>query len=451
MVAMGKNVEFAFDRSMRHRDVDGRLHVESSHISKAMVCPYMGSEIPNAEAMGLDLNKVYYLLRDPEELRRAAPTFRNLPVLIQHVPVSAEKPRQDLIVGTTGSEVTFDGTYLDTSLAIWTAEAIAGIESKEQTELSSAYRYRADMTPGVYQGMAYDGVMRDLVGNHVALVEVGRAGSDVVVSDSLPLQELTMKLTAKAKIIAATLRPYLATKLAQDKAIGSLANILGGVATMAYDAQRPLIAAAVRKEFAGKLATGATLDDLDDALEALSLEKLVLATDARPLALDAKKLAKDEGEEDDEYAEDEEEETAAMDTEGDPDAPKKPEDGAPKPKKKAAMSMDAATVESIVNKRVTAAVAKATADTNALHQARADVLPLVGEVALDSAEAVYKFALDQMGVDSEGVHPSAYRALLNVTKKQGQQVKTPTRLAQDSTTRASTHAAFPNLARIGRL
>jgi hypothetical protein len=41
------------------------------------------------------------------------------------------------------------------------------------------------MTPGVSpQGEKYDGVMRDIVGNHVALVKEGRAGADVVVGDS---------------------------------------------------------------------------------------------------------------------------------------------------------------------------------------------------------------------------------------------------------------------------
>ncbi|MCV5420626.1 DUF2213 domain-containing protein, partial [Escherichia coli] len=47
----------------------------------------------------------------------------------------------------------------------------------------------------------YDGVMRDIVGNHVALVTEGRAGSDVVVGDSIPtgmksMSELTKKLMA---------------------------------------------------------------------------------------------------------------------------------------------------------------------------------------------------------------------------------------------------------------
>ena len=40
------------------------------------------------------------------------------------------------------------------------------------------------MTPGDYEGDPYDGIMRDIVGNHVAKVKEGRAGPDVCVGDS---------------------------------------------------------------------------------------------------------------------------------------------------------------------------------------------------------------------------------------------------------------------------
>jgi hypothetical protein len=51
--------------------------------------------------------------------------------------------------------------------------------------LSSAYRYRAVMEAGNFEGEHYDGRMVDLVGNHVALVPVGRAGADVALDSSL--------------------------------------------------------------------------------------------------------------------------------------------------------------------------------------------------------------------------------------------------------------------------
>jgi hypothetical protein len=93
---------------------------------------------------------------------------------------------------------------------VWDNSAIAGIETEEQEELSSSYQYVADMTPGTTPtGEVYDGIMRDIIGNHVALVETGRAGSDVLVADSLP-PELKHMSKRKAAVIRATLKPLLA-------------------------------------------------------------------------------------------------------------------------------------------------------------------------------------------------------------------------------------------------
>lgn len=182
---MTKIVEvLALDRgSVRSTDQDGRLHVAVTNISKAAVNPYRGSEIPDAERLGLDPARIYQLLRDPVELARGAASFNNIPVLIKHVRVSADDHQPGHVVGSTGTDAAFADPYLTNSLVVWEADAIAGIEQNVQRELSSAYRYDADMTPGTHKGVAYDGVMRNIRGNHIALVASGRAGSDVIVGD----------------------------------------------------------------------------------------------------------------------------------------------------------------------------------------------------------------------------------------------------------------------------
>jgi hypothetical protein len=171
----------AFDR--RAYDADGRLHV-ACNISKAAINPYLGAEIPDYEKLRLDPRRTYMLLRPADELQRAANTFNNLPILKQHVPVSAQDHQPNLVVGSTGTDANFVGPYLKNSIVVWAKGAIDAVNSGRQKELSAAYRYRADMRPGVHQGQRYDGVMRDIVGNHVALVSQGRAGSDVVVGDA---------------------------------------------------------------------------------------------------------------------------------------------------------------------------------------------------------------------------------------------------------------------------
>ena len=70
--------------SLRKVDEDGRLHVAETNISKACVNPYRGAEIPGWQSLGLDADRIYRLLRDPAELRRAASTFNNIPVVNEH-------------------------------------------------------------------------------------------------------------------------------------------------------------------------------------------------------------------------------------------------------------------------------------------------------------------------------------------------------------------------------
>ena len=193
----------ALDRAtVRKIDADGHLHVAQTPISKANVCPYVGKEIPGWEELGLDPQRIYKLYRDAGELEKAAASFGGKPLLLVHQPVSADEHPREITVGSVGNEVEFKSPYLMAPLVVWDGEAISLIDSEKQKELSSAYRYRADMTPGTSpEGESYDGVMRDIAGNHVALVKEGRAGKDVVVADAKPrpLFDFAILLAADAE------------------------------------------------------------------------------------------------------------------------------------------------------------------------------------------------------------------------------------------------------------
>jgi hypothetical protein len=176
----------ALDRAgARSFDADGRLHVGVANISKANVCDYQAEEIPDWQALGLQRGRVYKLLRPAEELAKAASTFNNIPLLSEHVPVDARDHRPDLVIGAIGSQCAFVSPYLHNSLVCWVQDAINGIVSGKKRELSSAYRYRAVMEAGNFEGVRFDGRMVDLVGNHVALVPEGRVGPDVALDSAL--------------------------------------------------------------------------------------------------------------------------------------------------------------------------------------------------------------------------------------------------------------------------
>lgn len=393
----------AMDRaSVRRVDANGYMHVETSNISKANVCPYLGSEIPGAVSLGLDPNRVYHLYRDPDELKRGAETFNNVPLLSQHVPVMPENGLpEELIIGSTGTDAEFVGPYLKNSLVVWSAEYQAAINSDRQRDLSCGYRYVADMTPGTTpEGLQFDGVMREIMGNHVALVIEGRAGPDVMVGDDV------MKLKSRtALMISGALQSHVRPLLAAD------AKVDLSAALAEVDAKSFALDGAPRK-LAGKIAKLVKPHLAADT--ALDLDALAVALGAvQPLALDEDKideedLAKDGDDDDDD------DKTA---TDADPEADKDDvtEDG-DDDDDKGKQGMDAATVR----REIAAAEKRGAARAAAIEVAKRDVAPFVGEVVgMDSAEAVYKFALDRADVDTKGVPASAYRAMVGMLTKPG--------------------------------
>ena len=423
-------LSIAQDRSLRSYDQDGRLHVESSNISKATVNPYYGSEIPNYQQLGLEPKKVYYLLRDPEELKKAAPTFNNLPLLSKHIPVSADEPQKEVIAGTTGSDTVFENGYLKCSLAVWDAEAIAGIESGEQVELSSAYHYTADMTAGEFEGRLYDGVMRDIVGNHVALVDVGRAGRDVVVSDADPFHVSTHRAAHKARPACCPDSAGMPSRKNPDSTAQN-----GGFTTEKENLMKLKAGAKARIQAAVQplLAQDAELspDELLQVIGSLTNEVQTAEDDGEDLPPENVENVGTDGDE----PEDGENNPAPAEPEepAEDEEPEAPEGGAPKPAQDRAiskMAMDAAIKRAVEAERKR---------SQALATAQREVAHIVGDVAMDNAADVYKFALEQSGIDVTGVHPSAYRAMVGMLGKPKQP------MAQDA---AKTAEQFPGLSRI---
>lgn len=418
-------MKLAFDRTARRIDADGRLHVDRSHISKASVNPYYGREIPNAEGLGLQPDKVYRLFRDPVELERGVDTFARIPILSQHVHITVDSMLQDeeqkkLVVGAVGSEVSFSIPYLDADLCIWDGKAIAGVETDKIRELSCAYRYVAVMEPGEYEGQPYDGRMTDIQGSHLALVEVGRAGSDVIVADHNPFKESAMKMTKLGKALLAAL--FAASPvLAADSALPAL---VGG---------------AVRKTFK-KDDVKAKLLALDASLDSNKLDTLldaIIDVEEDPKAITTPAAAADEspaekvrallaGKVDDETIE---AVCALMNPAAAADAV--PEPGMKKEEVDAAMD----SFGTKLRKQLMDA-----------EEARRDVRPVVGDVtvAMDTAEAVYGFALDHMKVDRKGVEGgAALRALFKVASAQ-KSAAPVVRLASDG---ANLEKQFPGVAR----
>ncbi len=457
-------ITFALDRSTsRTYDEDGRLRVSLTPISKATVNPYYGREIPGADRLGLEPNRIYNLLRDAGELAKAAPSFNGVQLLDAHIPVTAANPQDDAIVGAIGTDTTFDAPYLKASLIVWDADAIARIESGEQRELSCGYRYDADMTPGTYEGQPYDGVMRNIRGNHVALVEKGRAGPDVLVGDqALTQDELSTgerKALEDSDFAVPSKRKLPIENEKHIRLAWDLLDDTDGLTSEEKAEARKRILAAAKKH-------GIDVSDwkgakdaapvnhqpkeqhmaatkkarLDARLEAL---KPYLAQDADLDALRAL-IAQDESEEEREDDEKKGGEKAnkKLDRERkDDDEPKGEDEDDEDDDKDDKAAMDAAIAAA-----VSKAKAEVRAEMNALAEAQRVVRPVVGDVfGMDSASAVYKHALTEMGVDLKGVPDAAFPAMFKLAADKR---SAPKPMGMDAASVKSFFERFPNVSRI---
>lgn len=387
----------AYDKmTVRRVDTDGRMFVKTSHISKAGVNPYYGREIPKWDELGLDPDRVYQVLRPPEELERAVETFNTIPVLLVHKHHTAENPQKELIIGSTGSNAVFDGIHLDNALGFWDAQYIDKIDDETQRELSCSYRYIPVLASGTYNGAQYDIKMTQIEGNHVALVVEGRAGPDVLVADNQilpPVKVKTVKLNPKQ--LAALKKRLPSLKVAMDEGIDT-----AGVETALEEALEEVQA----------LGENAVTDDAEGGnAEILALLKQVMEKlGDKPAACD-------------EVAE-----TA-----------------------KAAEKAEAAKNAAAMDEKIKAAADGARISIETRFRAADKVAPITGKLdamAFDSADAIYARALEVGGMKPAEHKPEAYAGIVDVLLQK--RSAPPVTTASDAAGAADLHKRFPALANI---
>lgn len=168
--------------SKRQMDWNGFMEVRDNPISKVGVFPYLGSEIPGAE----DPDRIYYVYRPAEELARqeTIDSFKLMPFIDEHEVLgkSGMPAERKGVQGVIGEQVYFDEPYLRANLKIHSSAAQSLIAAGK-VELSPCYGCEWAAEVGTFEGKPYQYVQRNIVGNHLALVEEGRTGPDVAVQD----------------------------------------------------------------------------------------------------------------------------------------------------------------------------------------------------------------------------------------------------------------------------
>jgi hypothetical protein len=235
------------------------------------------------------------------------------------------------------------------------------------------------MTGGIFDGKSYDGVMRNIKGNHVALVPEGRAGHDVKVADSAmeggenmgwmeKMKELLFDIITDKEALKDIMNEnekITQTEEQTPAAAPEQATDVEPVDELADEVRQMMVAAgldpedkATQKAFLAGMAAGKPVEDADEEAP-------------------AQDACKDEEVPAEDACKDEEPATA--------------QDGA------------------LVHDKAFYA---------GLYKAAEDVAPFIGKVsnpfAFDSAADIYKKALDKAGIITDGIDPSAFGAMVSM-------------------------------------
>ncbi len=156
--------------------------IKDNPITKAGVFPYLGKQIDPS----LEPDKIYQVYRPQEEIKKAADTFKLVPLVDNHTMLGPDfTPAEEKGVhGVLGEDIKEKDGTLYADVKIFSEQLKKEIQDGKK-ELSLGYFCKYDLTPGQYNGMHYDAVQRDLKGNHIALVANGRMGHAVRVMDSM--------------------------------------------------------------------------------------------------------------------------------------------------------------------------------------------------------------------------------------------------------------------------
>lgn len=147
---------------------DGRLIVDA-HITRSGVFSYRNPDGTTRREY-----------RPPDEVFKAdsLSTFALVPVTNDHPPegVTSRNARK-YAVGSVGENVRQDGDHVTAQLVVFDQGVIDAM-ARGKRDVSCGYECDLDETPGVTpSGERYDAIQRNIVGNHLAIVSVGRAGS----------------------------------------------------------------------------------------------------------------------------------------------------------------------------------------------------------------------------------------------------------------------------------
>lgn len=176
-------------------DLNGFWKIEDNPITKEGVFPYLGEQI----SPDLEPKKIYMVYRPASELTNpeTIESFNGVPFIDEHEMVGEgftkydQRPAGGVLFNPKAENGILVGDFKIFS------ETMKDEISNGKKELSLGYLCDYELKKGVWNGQYYDAVQKNIRGNHVALVERGRMGSDVRVYDkAITMDALDIEIPA---------------------------------------------------------------------------------------------------------------------------------------------------------------------------------------------------------------------------------------------------------------
>ena len=108
-------------------------------------------------------------------------SFAGKAITLEHPKVLLDSTNtKDYQIGFSGTEVVYDNGFVRAVMTITDQDAIERIMRGDAKEVSAGYRVNYEANAGVTDsGENYDGIQKEISGNHIAVVRRGRAGPQV--------------------------------------------------------------------------------------------------------------------------------------------------------------------------------------------------------------------------------------------------------------------------------
>lgn len=182
---------------------DGRLVVDAK-FARAGIYLYAGSEVDPDNSAGLRDRSVVKVYRPPEEVFNtdSMASFAYKAVTDDHPPEMVTAANwNDFAKGFTDGEVTRDGDCVRCPMMLADGALVAKVD-EGKSELSAGYDAEIEFALGFTpHGEAYDAIMRNIRGNHIAVVDKGRAGAECSIADTLEGTETMTTATATKSFV----------------------------------------------------------------------------------------------------------------------------------------------------------------------------------------------------------------------------------------------------------